>query len=61
MNAPIHLIWPTHLVKGEIDLALQRAEEALASTSRAPCHVAEVLPTHVHQVYGALSIVGRTA
>ena len=50
---------PLTWVKGEIDLALQRAEEALAQyeagadvTQLKFCH------THVHQVYGALSIVG---
>ncbi|MDR0776401.1 MAG: Hpt domain-containing protein, partial [Azonexus sp.] len=50
---------PLTWVKGEIDLALQRAVEALSqytaggdSTSLKFCH------THVHQVYGALLIVG---
>ncbi|MCL2635677.1 MAG: Hpt domain-containing protein, partial [Betaproteobacteria bacterium] len=51
---------PLTWVKGEIDLALQRAVEALSqyaaggddTTPLKFCH------THVHQVYGALSIVG---
>jgi len=50
---------PLTWVKGEIDLALQRAGESLGQFVPG----ADVTPlkfcrTHVHQVYGALSIVG---
>jgi len=50
---------PLTWVKGEIDLALQRAGESLGQYVPG----ADVTPlkfcrTHVHQVYGALSIVG---
>ncbi len=60
MNAATEFdLGPLTWVKGEIDLALERAEEAFGQ------YVAEVdvtklkfCRTHVHQVYGALSIVG---
>lgn len=60
MNAATEFdLGPLTWVKGEIDLALQRAEEALGQYEIG----AEGTPlkfcrTHVHQVYGALSIVG---
>ncbi|HXE38287.1 MAG TPA: Hpt domain-containing protein [Azonexus sp.] len=50
---------PLTWVKGEIDLALQRAEEALGQyESSADATLLKFCRTHVHQVYGALSIVG---
>ncbi|WP_265945190.1 Hpt domain-containing protein [Dechloromonas sp. A34] len=50
---------PLTWVKGEIDLALQRAEEALGQyESGADATSLKFCRTHVHQVYGALSIVG---
>lgn len=60
MNAATEFdLGPLTWVKGEIDLALQRAEEALgefeAGAERASLKFCR---THVHQVYGALSIVG---
>jgi chemosensory pili system protein ChpA (sensor histidine kinase/response regulator) len=60
MNAAIEFdLGPLTWVKGEIDLALQRAEEALdqyeAGAEGAPLKFCR---THVHQVFGALSIVG---
>src|SRR6185369_11928169 len=51
---------PLTWVKGEIDLALQRAEEALGQyESSADATLLKFCRTHVHQVYGALSIVGQ--
>jgi chemosensory pili system protein ChpA (sensor histidine kinase/response regulator) len=60
MNAPTEFdLGPLTWVKGEIDLALQRAEQALdeyvASTDRTQLKFCR---THVHQVHGALSMVG---
>jgi chemosensory pili system protein ChpA (sensor histidine kinase/response regulator) len=60
MNAPTEFdLGPLTWVKGEIDLALQRAEEALgqheAGAAGTPLKFCR---THVHQVHGALSIVG---
>lgn len=60
MNAATEFdLGPLTWVKGEIDLALQRAEEALsqyeAGGEGAPLKFCR---THVHQVHGALSIVG---
>lgn len=50
---------PLTWVKGEIDLALQRAEEALGQyETSADATSLKFCRTHVHQVYGALSIVG---
>ena len=50
---------PLTWVKGEIDLALQRAGEALAQyEAAADVTQLKFCLTHVHQVYGALSIVG---
>ncbi|MDR2187607.1 MAG: Hpt domain-containing protein [Azonexus sp.] len=50
---------PLTWVKGEIDLALQRAIEALAQyTAGGDVTPLKFCHTHVHQVYGALSIVG---
>jgi chemosensory pili system protein ChpA (sensor histidine kinase/response regulator) len=50
---------PLTWVKGEIDLALQRAGEALAQyEAAADITQLKFCLTHVHQVYGALSIVG---
>lgn len=60
MNAPTSFdLGPLTWVKGEIDLALQRAEEALGQfESGADTTSLKFCRTHVHQVYGALSIVG---
>ena len=60
MNAPTEFdLGPLTWVKGEIDLALQRAEQSLdeyvASTDRTQLKFCR---THVHQVHGALSMVG---
>ena len=50
---------PLTWVKGEIDLALQRAEEALSQhETTADATQLKFCRTHVHQVHGALSIVG---
>ncbi|MCL2885434.1 MAG: Hpt domain-containing protein [Betaproteobacteria bacterium] len=50
---------PLTWVKGEIDLALQRAVEALSQyTAEGDATPLKFCHTHVHQVYGALSIVG---
>ena len=50
---------PLTWVKGEIDLALQRAGEALAQyVPGGDGTPLKFCRTHVHQVYGALSIVG---
>ena len=60
MNAAIEFdLGPLTWVKGEIDLALQRAEEALDQyESGADGTPLKFCRTHVHQVFGALSIVG---
>ncbi|MCL2344898.1 MAG: Hpt domain-containing protein, partial [Desulfobulbus sp.] len=50
---------PLTWVKGEIDLALQRAVEAISEyTAGGDATPLKFCHTHVHQVYGALSIVG---
>ncbi|MCB1899244.1 MAG: Hpt domain-containing protein [Rhodocyclaceae bacterium] len=51
---------PLAWVKGEIDLALERAEEALKAAVDAPDRGARLqfAQTHLHQVRGALAIVG---
>ncbi len=50
---------PLTWVKGEIDLALQRAEEALDQHDIvADASQLKFCRTHIHQVHGALSIVG---
>ena len=55
---------PLSWVKGEIDLALERADEALQnyarSTESSQPEEAQLkfAQTHLHQAYGALSIVG---
>ncbi|MDP3538483.1 MAG: Hpt domain-containing protein [Azonexus sp.] len=50
---------PLTWVKSEIDLALQRADEAIGKyESSADVTSLKFCRTHVHQVYGALSIVG---
>ena len=50
------LIW----VKGEIDLALSRAADALKQLSANPAETAQLrfAQTHLHQAHGALAIVG---
>jgi chemosensory pili system protein ChpA (sensor histidine kinase/response regulator) len=60
MNAATEFdLGPLTWVKGEIDLALQRAEQALgeyvASTDRTQLKFCR---THIHQVHGALAMVG---
>ncbi len=51
---------PLTWVKGEIDLALERAASALAEAGGAPDRLGKIkfAQTHVHQAHGALSIVG---
>ena len=51
---------PLTWVKGEIDLALERAVSALAEAGSAPDRLGRIkfAQTHVHQAHGALSIVG---
>lgn len=51
---------PLSWVKGEIDLALGRAHEALGKFSENPGNSAQLkfARTHLHQAHGALSIVG---
>ena len=51
---------PLAWVKGEIDLALERTEEALKAALDAPDRGARLqfAQTHLHQVRGALAIVG---
>ncbi|KAB2968375.1 Hpt domain-containing protein, partial [Zoogloea sp.] len=51
---------PLTWVKGEIDLALERAVSALAEAGSAPDRLGKIkfAQTHVHQAHGALSIVG---
>lgn len=60
MNAATEFdLGPLTWVKGEIDLALQRAEEALGQFEESgDATLLKFCRTHVHQVYGALSIVG---
>ena len=60
MNAATEFdLGPLTWVKGEIDLALQRAEEALGQyEAGADGTPLKFCRTHVHQVHGALSIVG---
>lgn len=58
MNAATEFdLGPLTWVKGEIDLALKKAEEALQEYSSDPTQL-KFCRTHVHQVHGALSIVG---
>ncbi|WP_079436891.1 Hpt domain-containing protein [Zoogloea sp. LCSB751] len=51
---------PLTWVKGEIDLALGRAADALAEASSSPDRLGRIkfAQTHLHQAHGALSIVG---
>ena len=51
---------PLTWVKGEIDLALERANSALAEAGSAPDSASKIkfAQTHLHQAHGALSIVG---
>ena len=51
---------PLTWVKGEIDLALGRAADALAEASSSPDRLGQIkfAQTHLHQAHGALSIVG---
>jgi chemosensory pili system protein ChpA (sensor histidine kinase/response regulator) len=51
---------PLTWVKGEIDLALERAATALAEAGTAPDSLGRIkfAQTHLHQAHGALSIVG---
>lgn len=51
---------PLTWVKGEIDLALERATTALAEAGTAPDRLGRIkfAQTHLHQAHGALSIVG---
>ena len=60
MNAATEFdLGPLTWVKGEIDLALERAEEAFGQyLAEADVTKLKFCRTHVHQVYGALSIVG---
>lgn len=60
MNAATEFdLGPLTWVKSEIDLALERAEEALAQFSAAADITRfKLCRTHVHQVHGALSMVG---
>lgn len=60
MNAATEFdLGPLTWVKGEIDLALERAEEALGLyAASADVTQLKFCRTHVHQVHGALSIVG---
>ena len=53
-------VGPLSWVKGEIDLALQRAQEALRAFAANPAGVAQLRSSqaHLHQARGALSIVG---
>jgi len=60
MNAATEFdLGPLTWVKAEIDLALERAEQALGEYRQSgdATHL-KFCRTHVHQVYGALSIVG---
>ncbi len=60
MNAATEFdLGPLTWVKGEIDLALERAEEAFGQyLAEADVTKLKFCRTHVHQVHGALSIVG---
>ena len=60
MNAATEFdLGPLTWVKGEIDLALERAEEALGHyVANADVTQLKFCRTHVHQVHGALSMVG---
>lgn len=60
MNAATEFdLGPLTWVKGEIDLALERAEEAFGQyVAEADVTKLKFCRTHVHQVHGALSIVG---
>ena len=60
MNAATEFdLGPLTWVKGEIDLALQRAEQALeAYVDSADRTQLKFCRTHVHQVHGALAMVG---
>ncbi|RIX47370.1 MAG: response regulator [Rhodocyclales bacterium GT-UBC] len=60
MNAATEFdLGPLNWVKAEIDLALERAEEALSLyESAADITQLKFCRTHVHQVHGALSMVG---
>jgi chemosensory pili system protein ChpA (sensor histidine kinase/response regulator) len=51
---------PLTWVKGEIDLALERAMTALAEAGSVPDSAGKIkfAQTHLHQAHGALSIVG---
>ena len=51
---------PLSWVKGEIDLALGRAHDALGKFAENPADSAQLkfARTHLHQAHGALSIVG---
>jgi len=60
MNAATEFdLGPLTWVKGEVDLALERAAEALRqyTASQDTTHI-KFCRTHIHQVHGALSIVG---
>jgi chemosensory pili system protein ChpA (sensor histidine kinase/response regulator) len=58
MNAATEFdLGPLTWVKGEIDQALERANEALRQSSTDPTQI-KFCRTHVHQVHGALAIVG---
>ena len=60
MNAATEFdLGPLTWVKGEIDLALERAEEALGHyVAEGDATQLKFCRTHVHQVHGALSMVG---
>jgi chemosensory pili system protein ChpA (sensor histidine kinase/response regulator) len=53
-------VGPLSWVKGEIDLAMRHAQEALRAFAAKPSDTAEIKSSqaHLHQVHGALSIVG---
>jgi len=60
MNAATEFdLGPLTWVKGEVDLALERASEALRqfTATQDATHI-KFCRTHIHQVHGALSIVG---
>jgi chemosensory pili system protein ChpA (sensor histidine kinase/response regulator) len=61
MSAVMELdLGPLSWVKGEIDVALARASEALAQYDANPADIGQLkfAQTHLHQAHGALSIVG---
>ena len=61
MNTPADIdIGPLTWVKGEIDLALERAGEALQAFDATPGDSSQLkfAQTHLHQAHGALAIVG---